>query len=524
MCRICSERKSAIRRFVRSLGWTISLILVAVVSAFPQQLEPLRVGKSAGAGPATVKLPAQSHTLAASLLQVERRPAITFVPFEMLDPHTRQPIAPTATITLPNGKRVQAKEYYDQLNSFEKWLNEQGYSLRLPGTKTVIEKLAVNESLLSRQIASAPRPTQLPHRLNFMESNSFRMLSAPQSLRLNPTHPLALKTPAMMETAKLNTVVTKVNTANLTSHMRDELVIDSASIINICKIIVCGNLPPATQCTPVQKSQSWNWNTGDPSTFNAYLNGTLSLSGEACKPANMQNFSQNNSQFTLSAEGKAGGYVFNVGGDLLRLTGSFKGNQTNNTIAANLGVFVLGQDVYSLNKSATAQWGIDDSVSKGVDFSTSIPIPVGPFDINVTIGAQGNVGVGYSLNLYPTNVSASANPFVNSSVYAQAGLNIVVAEAGVGVSMTLLDADLQLGVNAGIGWLFGFYLSSEVYADVSLDMLNGNVYVYAKVYYPCFDPWPDICNHQWNADLWSWSGLQYNSVLFDDKTITPLNW
>jgi hypothetical protein len=520
-----SEQKSRVRGFVFSLAWALSLIVVAAVPAFSQQppvaaeRRPVRTGASPGIGPATIRISPEHRTLAPGVLQVERRPAIAFVPFPMVDPHTRKPIDASATITLPNGKVVKAGEYYDQLNSFEKSLNEQGYSLRLPGTGDELLKVPVNTELLQHQIDAAPRPTMIAPQINFMETHSYKALSVAQPVRLSPETTVAGR-PMMLSPETL----TKFNSAGLTAHTRDGMVIDPVDLSKICIVIGCGVQTPPVSCTPVQKSASWNWNTGEQSTFEAYLNGTLGVSGEACKPPVMAKFEQNNSNFELSAEGKAGGYVFGVGGDLLRLTGSFDGNQANDTVSANLGVFVLGQSVYTLNKSATGQWGVDDSVSKGVDFSTSIPIPVGPFNIDVTIGAQGSVGVGYSLNLYPDNVSAAASPFVNTSVYAQAGLNVVVAEAGVGVQMTLLNTDLQLGVNAGIGFLGEFYLSSEVYADVTLDMLNGSVYVYAKVYYPCFDPWPDICNKEYKANLWSWSGYQYNSVLFDDKTTTPLHW
>ncbi len=472
-----------------------------------------------------VKLPPQRAVFPKEKLQIASRPAIRFVPFEMLDPETKKPIAPTAIIKLPNGKQATAKEYYDQLNQYEQWLSERGLTLRQPQHTAIIElaKVPVDEQLLRRQIEQAPRPTTIPVRPNLLQIHSFRALSTVQPLRVEPSRISELKVQPSASSAEMNAAAQKVNAAGIHGVVRDNFVIDTASLAAIARLGIKTGGPPPQPCANVNKTQTWAWNAGDPSTFNAYVNGTIGLNGQACKPANMQNFDQNNSKFTLSAEGKVGGYVFHVGGDLLRLTGALGGNQATNTVNANLGVFVLGQDVYSLNKTENAHWGIDQKISKGIDFSTNIPIPVGPFDINVTIGAQGSAGFDFSLNLYPMNVSASAGPFVNSSVYAQAGLNVIVAEAGVGVNMTLVNASLSLGENAGVGWLFGFYVSSELYADANLDMLDGNVYVYAKVYYPCFGipPW---CSSQWNANLFSWGGIKYNSVLFDDKTITPLNW
>jgi hypothetical protein len=510
----------------RLLAGMLAGALVLPVFAWAQNERPVeRIAPQA-----IVKLPPQRAIFPRERLQVATRPAIKFEPFEMLDPKTRKPIAPTELIRLPNGKQVPAKEYYDQLNQFEKWLTEHGQTVRRPQREAVTElgRLPVDEPLLRRQIEEAPKPTTIPVRPNLLEIRSFKNSSTPQPLHIETSHLAELKVQPSAGAEELSAASQKVNAAGIQGVVRDRLVIDNASLASIARLRIKETSPAPTpagpECANVNKTRTWGWNAGDPGTFNAYVNGTIGLNGQACKPANMQNFNQNNSRFTLSTEGKVGGYVFHVGGDLLRLTGNLGGNEANNTVNVNLGVFVLGQDVYSLNHTQNTHWGIDQKISKGIDFSTSIPVPVGPFDINVTIGAQGSAGFDFSLNLYPMNVSASAGPFVKASVYAQAGLNVVIAEAGVGVQMTLVNASLNLGENAGIGWLFAFFVSSELYADADLDMLDGSVYVYAKVYYPCLDPFPDICSHQFNDNLFAWNGIRYHSVLFDDKTITPLHW
>lgn len=506
------------------------LVLFFPAPASPQQAPRLeRVGKTAGQGPQAIRNATVPNTAVRELLQVQKRRAIPFVPFPMLDPYTLKPVAPDAEIKLPNGKTITAKQFYEQVNSFESYLNGVGYSLRQAGFSIDLIHVPQNMGQLEEQMRLAPKQQlELVPRVNFMMNNSYRELSLERPVQVTPQTVTRFREFERLTPAERSSAAARLDAAHLNSNVHEGLVINSLALADLAKSklgpLVKPPLPPPNPCTPLNKSRTWSWAFGDPAKFDSYVNGKLALNGEACKPANMQNFSQNNSKFSLSADGTAGGHVFHVGGDLLRFTGSMSGNEATNLVAANLGVFVLGQSVYSLNKSATAHWGIDDSVSKGVDFSTSFPIPVGPFDINVTIGAQGSVGFGYSLGLYPMYVSATAGPFVHSNVYAQAGLNALVAEAGVGVTMTLLNADLQLGANAGVGWFFGFYITYQVYADAALDMLDGKVYVYAKVYYPCFDPWPDICSKQWNANLWSWTGYKYNSVLFDEHEIVPLHW
>jgi hypothetical protein len=477
-----------------------------------------------------IKLPPVKAQLNRSLLQVQSRAAIAFKPFPMVDPRTNKPIAPTATIALPNGKKPTAKQYYDELNSFEKWLSERGYSLHTTprNAQIKLQEIRLDRSLLQRQMETSPRPTTLLRKTNFFTEYSNARLSAAAPIRLNTSH-LAMARITTVQPNKVEEANRQLSAAGVQGVMRDGMVINTSSLAQIAKLNAGPSRlhlppPPKAQCSPVHDARNWNWNVGDHSTFAAYVDGSLTLNGEACKPPDMGHFDANQSHFTVSAEGKAGGTIFGVGGDMLRVTGNLGGNQSNNTVSANLGVFVLGQSVFSINKTANSHWGVDDKISKGVDFSTSIPIPVGPFDIDVTVGAQGSVGFQYSLSLYPMSVNLSGGPFAHTNVYAQAGLNVVVAEAGVGASLTLVNWDMNLGGSAGVGWLLGFYVYDDVYADSNLNLLGGKVYVYAKVYYPCFDPFPDICDSQWQTSLWSWDGLKYNSVLFDQKNIIPLHW
>lgn len=510
------------------------LFLQPMAGSSQQRPTVERTGRTAGEGPLVIRQRPVRAELAPELLQVKERPPIEFVPFPMVDPHTLQPIAPEASIELPDGRTVTAAQFYQEANSFEAYLNAHGYSLRQPGFSIDLIQVPRDDRLLREQLRSAPGPTRLRRRVDFLKEHSFRALSEPRRLSVTPREVAALRIPTRLSQARLQDAVERLNAAQVSATRYEGLVVDPEALGRLAALDLGtgsrGVPPPARpigpppSCTPVGKSQSWSWLLGDPAKFDAYVNGMLQLTGEACEPPPGHPFDQNSSKFSLTAEGKSGGHVFGVGGDVLRFSGSMGGDQTTKSVSANVGVFVLGQTVYSLSKSEQGHWGIDDSVSKGVDFSATFPIPVGPFTIDVTAGAQGSVGFGYSVSLYPIHVSAAADPFVHTSVYLEAGLNAFVAKAGVGANMTLLDADLHLGAGTGIGFLLGFYTDQRLYGEAALDMLSGSCYVFAKVYYPCFDPWPDICSKKWTANLWSWDGFQYNSVLFDERTISPLSW
>ncbi|MBZ5529134.1 MAG: hypothetical protein LAN71_14700 [Acidobacteriia bacterium] len=535
--------------------------------AQPRERKQLSKGVLAGN---LIRVAPEKMVIRPNLFQTQSRAAIAFKAFEMKDPKTDKPIAPTAIITLPNGKKPTAQQYYSELNNYEKWLSEHGHSLHTTprGAKTKLHEIPLDHGLIQRQIQLAPRPSALARRPNLLALNSYRNLSTPQAVQLKPEATTLNHAPianrAIIEPAvkpagsvpapnaavkppnpnmpavaarevTLEDVNQKLAAANVRGIMRDGMVIDTQTIDRIAATVSL-KLPTPTrpgvatapvlmgQCKSINDSQNWNWEVGDPSTFEAYVNGSISLTGKACAPAFVNNFQNNASTFKVTAEGKAGGTVFGIGGELLRITGEIGGDGPKNTVSAGLGIYALGLDIFSLNKTATAQWGIDDHISKDVDFSVSIPIPVGPFNIDATIGTKGSVGFQYSIALFPTNVSISGGPFVHSSVYAQASLSVVVAEAGVGVNLTLINWDMTLHGTAGLGWNHNFFIQEELYADSNLNMLGGNMYVFAKVYYPCLDPWPDICNSEWDANLWSWDGLQYNSVLFDVKNTTQLPW
>jgi hypothetical protein len=567
-----------VRARAGNLAGLVAAMMLAVLFASPapaqnrepgtQPRERRQLGKGVLAGN-LVHVAPEKMVIRPNLLQTQSRPAIAFKAFEMKDPKTGKAIAPTALIKLPNGKTPTAQQYYSELNNYEKWLSEHGQSLHTTarGSKIKLHEIPLNRGLIQRQIQVAPRPSALARRPNLLALNSNRTFFTPQAVQLKPGAPAMNRAPianrAVIDPAvkppNPNTAVAPAGTmamkpptpsvnavaaphgltseavnqklaaANVRGILRDGLVVDTKSIAQIAKAVSLEPSDPSKRlalgkCTTINKSENWNWEVGDPNTFEAYVNGTISLTGKACSPSLANNFENNDSKFNVVAEGKAGGTVFGIGGELLRITGNIGGDGKANTVSAGLGVYALGLSVFSLTKQENSQWGIDDHVGKDVDFSVSIPIPVGPFNIEATIGTKGSVGFQYSINLFPTNISISGGPFVHTSVYAQAGLNVVIAEAGVGVQLTLVNWDMTLHGTVGIGWNEHLFIQEHLYADSNLNMLGGSMYIYAKVYYPCLDPWPDICNSEFHTDLWAWEGLQYNSVLFDVQNTTLLPW
>jgi hypothetical protein len=182
----------------------------------------------------------------------------------------------------------------------------------------------------------------------------------------------------------------------------------------------------------------------------------------------------------------------------------------------------MGQSVYNLNQSATTSWSKSDQLSKTFDYSTKFRFMLGPIPISVQLGAQGSVGVRYFVGLSPIKASAQVIPTVNARVYAQAGIDIVVASAGVGGQLRLIDLSIRIGADLTLRQNgSGLAIDEHFYAQNELTMLSGSLYVYAEVYVPRFGipPWTKK-HYEW--DLWKWKGLQVKGYLFNVHRTTAL--
>ncbi|HEX8352085.1 MAG TPA: hypothetical protein VF611_04275, partial [Pyrinomonadaceae bacterium] len=83
-----------------------------------------------------------------------KRPPIAFKPFAMVHPTTAKPLNPNALMTLPSGKKLTVKSFFDQINRFEQKLSAQGYTLRKPA-QLLPRRSAFGREKLRAQVAAA---------------------------------------------------------------------------------------------------------------------------------------------------------------------------------------------------------------------------------------------------------------------------------------------------------------------------------------------------------------------------------
>jgi len=240
-------------------------------------------------------------------------------------------------------------------------------------------------------------------------------------------------------------------------------------------------------------SKTWDQSFGSRDKVGAGLTGELNVVG-----------SQDG--VTASAVARAYGAILDHEWDLVRVTGNMKAPKSGGgTVQVNLHVVGLGDTSFtSLSGDKTRQ----------LDVSEKFPIPIGPFMLNVKIGVRGSAGVQYGVALKPAGVNVSLTPKVQVAAYGQGGIDLGIAEGGVGAELTLLKSALQLGAEGECVTILGRNaLKARTYGAGSLEALSGRLYAYAKVDVLF---WED----EWQTDIWSFEGFKKNYTLFNEsKTI-----
>ena len=240
--------------------------------------------------------PTARVTFDSASLQIHAKPAIAFTPFPMVDPMTMmdprthqrltpKPLAPGATLTLPNGKVVSAQLYYSQLNNVEQWLAQHGYTLHDTPNNSQIElaRIPVNEALLNQQMRAGPQATTLPRRTDVAPAAMSRAFEAQAPLRVD-----AAAAPAGVHTtlspAEIADINKRVSAAGIQGATVNGFTVSPAALAGIARLnLATGLLQAHIVCVPISGSRNWSWNAGAATDhFNAYLNGSLSLTGQAC--------------------------------------------------------------------------------------------------------------------------------------------------------------------------------------------------------------------------------------------------
>jgi hypothetical protein len=461
------------RKTISNVAAILVLTILATLPAFAQSSSG-HVANSSHAISSThtaaeIKAPPASGRVNPATIRVNKRPPIPFRPFEMHDLRAKkpgEPVSPDQQITLANGKKMTLRQYLDHINILEKQLNTIGHSLRGPAKETKLQETVVPHALLQQQT----QKVKAAH-LSNTRSQPFNLPAAEQ------------------QHANLN--LAKVDYDRLK------------------------NLQVFAP-KKVHYDWGWDWGVGDPSTFATSVDIKLALDG-------VKSPTGSTASSDVTAEAKAGGALFGNSFDILRMTGNLHAADSG-TMTAKLGIFVLGNSVYNLDKSTTAKFYKSDTVQKSLDKSVKVDFAIGPIPVSVAVGIQGTAGVGYAVTVAPVVAKVSGGPFVKSKAYAQFAVDLDIASAGVEGDLTLLDYGLNVDGEISFGldvYSLKPYFRTEAKLSQNMKMLSGELDLFLEACVPCGDfgascGFPFLsCTDRYTWILFKWDGFEYDGVLLN---------
>ena len=255
-------------------------------------------------------------------------------------------------MTLPNGKKVKAGEYYAQLNKFEREFNQIGYSLRQPGEKITIQESTIDKRELQRQ-------QQL-------------LLKTPEKIDLSPEIQKQLEPSVVLRSINEGSIK-RIDPRLPGQFQIDNPQINPGTIPKINPTINPGTIKPIdprlkqgkgnfklAQATSRTRrfTRRWNKNVGSRDTFAAYLRGKIQLQGSR-------------THTRAYAEGSAGGYAFGEDYQLARGTVTVYAPVSGKG-SVNTGLYVARQNVYNFQTGFTSNVSKRDSFSRSLDFEVAI--------------------------------------------------------------------------------------------------------------------------------------------------------
>jgi hypothetical protein len=245
----------------------------------------------------------------------------------------------------------------------------------------------------------------------------------------------------------------------------------------------------------VDHNYPWSWSVGNPNFFQVSLNSNLSI------------YIDDDFLYT-SADGEADGAILGQNFNVARAftsASSYQGNVTGSFVFEVLGNYVMD---WSTQQSATWTW----NWSYQQEIAEPYHVWIGPVPVGGRVGIRGSIGCDLSLGLYGSAVSGSVTPYVDTSGFAEVGVDIWFAGAGVGGELTFL--------NCSFPNVAGLYLQSDQYGNLEvvdyvqshldISTLSGSFYIWAQLFgdysYWTLWSWNGI---SWSDDLWNYSETTY---------------
>lgn len=150
-----------------------------------------------------------------------------------------------------------------------------------------------------------------------------------------------------------------------------------------------------------------------------------------------------------------------------------------------------------------------------------VPFALGPIPMSLEAGLTGYVGVRYGAHakVHTTppcdhqSLSAHFTPFAGIEGFASVGLDILVAAAGVKISLTIVEVDLPFTESVGlvVDPEDGLSAHFDTNLDLELKTLGGRFSLFLRILFA-----------SWEWDLFTWDGISHKVQLMHNEMQVPL--
>ena len=178
----------------------------------------------------------------------------------------------------------------------------------------------------------------------------------------------------------------------------------------------------------------------------------------------------------------------------------------------------------SVSADKTSVWlsvgGKDVGTSHNISERFDVVIPLAGIDIVGSFVISGSVGVRSSVdsNTGVGYLDASCEPYANTGMTVEGGVSALIATAGLGADLMFLEVSIPLEAQAGFK-LAGQQpqLVRKFTLSPTVRMLDGELYAFVDIYVPVFDypPWEEK-RIQWDIVDWSPLTISGNAASADE--------
>ena len=253
-----------------------------------------------------------------------------------------------------------------------------------------------------------------------------------------------------------------------------------------------------TGATPIT-SFTRNWSRS--ATFG---NSTFGSGYHARFTLGMNGVTGSNDRLYAEAVARANVTVFGGTG---WLEGRAYGQVQNTTASHDLSMKIQGATVWQNTGAASLAYA---NTWNRTLVSASTLIWVGPVPVRIAGSASAGLGFNANLGFAGGRLSANATPSGNVRATASAGVDLVVASAGIAANLNLIrmSAPLVAGLRLLPVSTGRATFNYDVDFDLVLNSLSGNVELWAKVWYL-------FGSKKWTTSIASWSGISATYPIVD---------